>query len=733
MPLAPKNGRVVGTVCLLLAASIALAQGPTRKNAAAAELHLTSDKAIEQLLAPIREKHKVPGLVAGVVDENGIKTIAAVGFRKFASPEPLLVNDKLRIGPCTMTVTATQIAMLVGEKKLSWQSTIGEILADLKPALHADFEKVTIQQLLTHRSGLAADGPYDQAGSGTIVERRAALARLVLSQPPAYAPGTKSLDSPLGYTIAAHLAERATGRSWEELIAGGLFKDLSLSSAGFGSPGAKRKVDQPWGHRLVSERREAVQLAGPDVANPSQGAFCTPADWGKFLALHVTGFHDENRLLPADALRILQTPPPAESLACGWQQVERPWANGRALAQQGGDEAWYADVWLAPEIGVGFLAVANQGGEAGFQACDEAAAALIGHYVSSLADKQINARLAPIRERHKVPALFAGIVTESGLSRAGAVGIRKLGAPELVTLSDTLHIGSNTKAMTATLIGMLVEDKQLSWQSTVGEVFAHLKSDFHPHCQRITIEQLLTHRSGLPANANYFNLPGTLVEQREALMKKVLSQPPLHPPGSSSLYSNVGFIVAGHCAEQVTGKSWEDLLTERLFQPLGMRSAGFGVPGLPGRIDQPWGHFLNGDHVEPVQIDNPPVLGPAGTVHVTLRDWAKFAAVHLQGARGKGKLLKPATFKTLHAPHGAPPDDELAMGWVIQHLAWTPGPILQHNGSNTTWFATIWIAPERDVGFLAVSNDGSPAAMTATDEAVAALIDLHRKPPNRGR
>ena len=654
VPLVLKNGPVLATVCVLLAASSALAQGPTRKNAAA-EVHLTSDKAIEKLLAPIREKHKVPGLIAGIVDEHGIKTIAAVGFRKFASPEPLLVNDKLRIGSCTMTMTATQIAQLVGEKKLSWQSTIGEILADLKPPLHADFQKVTIQQLLTHRSGLPADGPYDQAETGTNVERRAALVSLILSQPPAYAPGTKSLHSPLGYIIAAHLAERATGRSWEELIAAGLFNDLSMSSAGFGSPGTKGKMDQPWGHRLVSGHREAVQFAGPDVANPSLGAYCTPADWGKFLALHVTGFHDENRLLPADALRTLQTPPPGESLACGWQQVERTWANGWALAQQAGDEAWYADVWLAPEIGVGFLAVANQGGDAGFQACDEAAAALIGHYVDSLADKQINALLAPIREKHKVPALFAGIVTEKGLSRAGAVGIRKLDAPERVTLSDTLHIGSNTKAMTATLIGMLVEDKKLSWQSTVGEVFADLKADFHPDCQRITIEQLLTHRSGLPANADYFNLPGTLVEQREALLKKVLSQPPLHPRGSNSLYSNVGFIVAGHCAEQVTGKSWEDLVTERLFRPLAMRSAGFGVPGLPGRIDQPWGHYLNGDHVEAVQFDNPPVLGPAGTVHLTLRDWAKFAALHLQGARGKGKLLKPATFKTLHAPHAAPP------------------------------------------------------------------------------
>ncbi len=732
MPLVLQRCRAFGTVCLLLAVTSVHAQGPPQKKAAAQE-HLASDKKVEKLLGPIREKHKVPGLIGAIVDERGIKTIAAVGFRKFASPESITVNDKFRIGPCTMTMTATQIALLTGTKKVSLQTTIGEVLAAPKSPVHGDFQKVTIEQLLTHRAGLPSDGPYDQAGQGNIADQRESLAKIVLGKRPAYAPGTKSLFSPLGYVIAAHLAERVVGKPWEELMQAGLFKELSMASAGFGLPGAKGKNDHPWGHRTDSGKAKAVQFAAPEVANPAQGVYCAPVDWAKFLALHVTGLNGESTLLPMETLRTLQTPPAGESLAAGWQREERPWANGWALVQQGGDESWYADVWLAPEIGVGFLTIANQGGEPGFRACDEAAAALIDQYVSSLSDKQINALLDPIREKHKVPALFAGIVSEKGLSRGGAVGIRKLGAPERVTLNDTLHIGSNTKAMTATLIGELVEEQKLSLQSTIGDVFGRLKSSIHPDCQRITVEQLLTHRAGLPANVNYLNLPGTVVEQREALLKNVLSQPPLHAPGSQALYSNVGFIVAGHCAEQVTGRSWEDLLTERVFRPLTMRSAGFGVPGLIGRIDQPWGHSVNGDKVEAVQIDNPPVLGPAGTVHCTLRDWAKFAALHLQGARGKAKLLKPATFKVLHAPHGPPADDEFAMGWVIQHRPWTRGPILQHNGSNTTWYATIWVAPELDVAFLAASNQGAPAGASATDEAIAALIDLQKKSPRRGR
>ncbi len=348
-------------------------------------------------------------------------------------------------------------------------------------------------------------------------------------------------------------------------------------------------------------------------------------------------------------------------------------------------------------------------------------------------DKAIEKILAPIREKHKVPGLVAGIVTEKGLTRAGAVGIRKNGAAEGITLNDKLHIGSDTKAMTATLIGLLVEERKLSWKSTVGEVFPNFKPDLHADFQLVTLEQLLTHRAGVPFNGNYADLPGTIVEQRDALMRKTLSQAPLHPPGSKTLYSNLGYIIAGHFAEQATGKTWEDLLTDRLFEPLSMSSAGFGFPGEEGQIDQPWGHRLVGDKLEALQIDNPPVLGPAGRVHCTLRDWGKFAALHLQGARGKAKLLKPATFKVLHTPLPGSSDEQFAMGWDVTHRDWTRGPVLTHDGSNTTWYATAWIAPESDIAFLAVANQGDAVGKQATDEAVAALIGLHKKSAGRGR
>ncbi|MSR59748.1 MAG: class A beta-lactamase-related serine hydrolase [Planctomycetaceae bacterium] len=338
-----------------------------------------------------------------------------------------------------------------------------------------------------------------------------------------------------------------------------------------------------------------------------------------------------------------------------------------------------------------------------------------------ISDQRIEALLAPILEKHKVPGLVAGIVKDDALIAAGAVGDRKAGTGPALRVNDKLHLGSCTKAMTATCIAGLVEKSKLNWQSTIGTVFSRLAADLHADFVDVTLEQLLTHRAGLPANGPWGQLGnGSVVEQRETLLKKILSQAPVDRPGTKFLYSNVGYVVAGHMAEEVTGQSWEDLMTAGLFTPLKMTSAGFGVPGTKGETDQPWGHQLTFGKVVSIQNDNVPALGPAGTVHCSLPDWARFIAVHLRGARGEGGLLKPETLRFLQTP---PEGADYACGWIVVERPWAKGKALTHSGSNTYWFATVWIAPERDFALLVVANQGGPAGQQACDAAILALIE----------
>jgi len=336
------------------------------------------------------------------------------------------------------------------------------------------------------------------------------------------------------------------------------------------------------------------------------------------------------------------------------------------------------------------------------------------------ADERLNKTLAALIERHKVPGMIAALVRDGAITAIGAAGVRKIGSEEPIKIGDQVHVGSCTKAMTATMIGTLVDEGALNWSSTIAAVFADLAEAVHPDYRAVTLLQLLNHRAGMPPNVEWWRLgrDRSPTRQRTYMLDKKLKEAPASKPGTEFLYSNVGYAVAGLMAEQVTGRPWEELMRERLFEPMGMASAGFGPPGAPGQVDQPWGHAEEDGKVVPGQRDNAPSLGPAGTVHVSVPDWAKFALLHLRGDRGDAPLLERTTFRTLHT---APAGSDYAAGWGVSDPR-GPGRTLTHNGSNTWWFATIRVAPVRNFAILTATNQGGDAAAKACEEAERGLI-----------
>jgi CubicO group peptidase (beta-lactamase class C family) len=124
-------------------------------------------------------------------------------------------------------------------------------------------------------------------------------------------------------------------------------------------------------------------------------------------------------------------------------------------------------------------------------------------------------------------------------------------------------------------------------------------------------------------------------------------------------------------------------------------------------------------------VDNPPVLSPAGRIHCTLQDWARFVADQLRGERGESpSLLKPQSYRKLHTP---PFGGEYALGWLVVERDWAGGLALNHGGDNTMNCANVWVAPKRDFAVLVCVNQSGPVAFKASDEAVAALIGLHSR------
>lgn len=342
--------------------------------------------------------------------------------------------------------------------------------------------------------------------------------------------------------------------------------------------------------------------------------------------------------------------------------------------------------------------------------------------------------LESARQSSGVPSLAAAIVTRDGLWAVGAVGSRRSDMRAPVTVDDRYHLGSDTKAMTAGLLGLLVDQGRLAWGATLAELFPELATKMRPAYRTVTLRELLSHQSGIVANAGVAFAQPTPRAQRAAYVKWVLAQPPASKRGKFA-YSNANYVIAGAIAERLYDAPYEKLVLDRLLAPLGVTTAGFGAAGTPGKVDQPWAHRVNaaGRRV-PIPpgpgADNPPVLSPAGRMHISMPDWARWTSAVLRGAVGLPSPWSAATGRTLVTPLVRINSREsYAMGWLTTQRPWAGRSrrVLTHAGSNGRNWAVAWLAPDAGFGVLVASNEGTEAASRAADRVAVRLARFYRR------
>jgi CubicO group peptidase (beta-lactamase class C family) len=378
-----------------------------------------------------------------------------------------------------------------------------------------------------------------------------------------------------------------------------------------------------------------------------------------------------------------------------------------------------------------------------------ALATLILSSLSATANAQasLNVTLEPYLAEYNLPALAAAVVKDGEIVVAGAVGTRKLGARIPVNLDDRFHLGSDTKAMTALLAAMFVEEGKLKWGSTVGDVFPEFSEKMDPGLRRVTLEQLLSHTGGLPGDEEdlqqteaLFNKamlqPGNLDDMRYWVVKEWAGGAHGTEPGARFVYSNLGYLLAGAMLERVAGRSWEEMINDRIFAPLGLRTAGFGPQATLGRVDAPLGHATTDGKIKVLLAgpngDNPAVLGPAGTAHMSALDFARSAGWNAGGGRRGPKLISEETMTKLRTPvvslskpknppPGTPSGGRYALGWGEVTVDWAPEPLVYHGGSNGMNLALIFISPGRDFAMVMVTNIGGTRANEGLFAVAASL------------
>jgi CubicO group peptidase (beta-lactamase class C family) len=336
-----------------------------------------------------------------------------------------------------------------------------------------------------------------------------------------------------------------------------------------------------------------------------------------------------------------------------------------------------------------------------------------------LTPDMIRTDLEGVRKQYAVPSLGVAEVTADDIITYGPVGKGGIKRDRPLTPDSYYQLASCTKAMTATALAKLMQqDHAISWDTRLLDLFPEFAATANPAYRDVTLGDIASHQAGFRNEGRWNHLReygGSLTQY----VGEILQQKPNNKRGSFH-YSNNNYTILGAVIEHRTGLTYPEAMNKLLFEPLGVK-AHFGYPRDLGP-DQPWGHATTiigtTVPVRPKSQVIPNVLGPAGSISLTLHDFARFLQLHLRGLLGHDDTGYTADMinqlhlmRIMNVPRlGA---SAYAAGWYI--YTFNHETIHEHGGSNPGFVAEMLINPVRKKGFVFVSNidqtGGEPVGM----------------------
>jgi CubicO group peptidase (beta-lactamase class C family) len=343
-----------------------------------------------------------------------------------------------------------------------------------------------------------------------------------------------------------------------------------------------------------------------------------------------------------------------------------------------------------------------------------------------------DALVARVMKTFDVPGMAVAVVKDGRVVLAKGYGVRKLGEPAPVDSQTLFGIASNTKAFTATALGLLVEAGRIDWD---GEVTRYLPwfQMWDPYVTReMTVRDLLVHRSGLGLGAGDLLLwPETTYTRRE-IVGRLRFIRPATSFRSAYAYDNMLYIAAGEVIEAVSGVPWEDFVAERVLRPAGMTSsAPRHSASLAGR-DVAIPHALIDGRPTPVGIDENDHMNPAGGIISCADDMAKWMLVHLAAGRlpDGTRLFSERTERQLSTlvtpiPITAPSPELAAQRMNFNGYAlgfrvcdYRGRKLVNHTGGLSGYVSRVMMVPELGLGVAVLTNQESDEAYNSVIYAV---------------
>jgi CubicO group peptidase (beta-lactamase class C family) len=344
--------------------------------------------------------------------------------------------------------------------------------------------------------------------------------------------------------------------------------------------------------------------------------------------------------------------------------------------------------------------------------------------VSTMAqEKSFSEAFHDFSEKHSRFAISASYALGEGEPVVMTAGPTVKNGSIMVPNDARWHIGSISKSFTSTLVMRLVEKGQLDLDAPIERYLSRYSDQMHSDWKAVSLRDLLSHTARMPSNA-----PGRITEEtfddeafegRRTVLAAMWDKPLKGEIGRFE-YSNTGYVLAGLIIEEVTGQAWEDAIRTEIAQPFGLSSLGFGAPQ---ETDAPRGHkstFGFKSPVEPQELvsDNPKWMGPAGTIHLSMADLAKWGQLHTSACSGhQPEFLTQESCQIMQSPVSS----DYGLGWVIQNSDKT-GQVVWHNGSNTMWYAMLILVPDRNLVVATATNVFKPERIDELTQNLIALV-----------
>jgi CubicO group peptidase (beta-lactamase class C family) len=312
-------------------------------------------------------------------------------------------------------------------------------------------------------------------------------------------------------------------------------------------------------------------------------------------------------------------------------------------------------------------------------------------------------------EKWQVPGLAIAIVKDGEIVFARGYGNRQLGRDLPVTPDTEFPIASCTKTFTACCIAMLVDEGKLSWDDPVRKHLPDFKVADPYVTEHVTIRDLLCHRTGL-VRGDLLGMSGGFTH--EEMLNQVQFLPQARPFRTKVTYNNLMFTVLGEIVEKKSGMSWQEFVAKRLFEPLEMKSTTTDRASIAaGRLAAR--HRIYDGELAPLRTPNSDKMAPAGAIHSTASDMARWLSFHLQEGDHNGKqLVSQGAMREMHALQQSIPVKRKAdatvydarlvgtgLGWYVRDYGGRK--VIQHGGA---WGADMAIVPEENLGVVVLSN-----------------------------